>query len=550
MFKKKLSTIALFGAIALSAASCGGGNGGGGAGGNDRPKPGDMLFWHNFGGEYTNTMEKTILSPLYSNDGYNLEGDAKGGYDGLVKEINMTLADRTFPNIATGYPDHFAGYAHTGFPLSRTGVLANMNTFLNDPELNAAHQAKYGTSIRDDYYPEYMVENDSISYDESGNAITVGLPFNKSTEVLGYNYIFVEYAKTVNSSLHVPTTWDEMKLLGPKFREIQMSLNGKWLTYNQVDRETYNNFAVVDSNPGDSVKYLDFHENTNAATALMCWDSLENMFITLVRQFGSTYTSYLPTDRTGKADEHGYMEFYTGDDNKAKTVQAMQLVRDLYGTSDASRLFAPASFFGAGSTYGSDAFKKNKVMFNICSTGGLTHNMDPDVRFESAPIPYQDASKKFVISQGANLTIFDRNSVSHPEKYASIDEFEKECFKAVVKMTTGDYQAEWAVQSGYYPASKSATNSQIYQNFINGDGSQDTDLQYAIRKSCKLNQDEYMNASKNWQKFVDPGFNGSNVIRSKVGLIISDLTNKPSLSIDEILTGYYTDNDLKMYVRS
>lgn len=544
MFKKKLSTIALFGAIALSAASCGGGNGGG-AGGNDRPKPGDMLFWHNFGGEYTNTMEKTILSPLYKNNSFNVEGDAKGGYEGLLGAIKNTLADQSYPNLATGYPDHFANYAHTGFPLSRTGALVNLNKFLDeDPEF---------AGVRDDFYPEYMEENNSISYDESGKGLTVGLPFNKSTEVLGYNYIFVEYAKTVDPSLKVPTTWDEMKLLGPKFREIQMSLDGKYLTYNQVDRETYNNFAVVASDPGESVKYLDFHENNSAQTALMCWDSLENMFITLVRQFGSTYTSYKPEDRTGKADEHGYMEFYSGDENKAKTVEAMQLVKDLFGDHNEpkTRLFAPASFFGTGASYASDAFKKNKVMFNICSTGGLTHNMDPDVRFESAPIPYKDADHKFVISQGANITIFDRNSYYHPEKYASIDEFQKECFKAIVKMTTGDYQADWAVQSGYYPASKSATNSKIYQDFINGDGSQDNDLQYAIRKSCKLNQDEYMNSSKGWKKFVDPGFNGSNVIRSKVGLIITDLTTvKSDYTIEQILNSYYTDNELKMYVRS
>lgn len=543
MFKKKLSTIALFGAIALSAASCGGGNGGGG-GGNDRPKPGDILFWHNFGGGYTSTMESTVLQPLYKNEGVNIEAESKGSYDGLLKEVALTLGDATYPNIVTGYPDHFAKYAHCGYPtVSRTGALVNLNKFLDgDPEF---------AGVRDDFYPEYMKENNTISYDKEGNSLTVGLPFNKSTEVLGYNYIFVEYAKTVDPSLKVPTTWDEMELMGPKFREIQMKLDGKYLVYNEVNRDTYNGFQVVDSNPGDSVKYLDFHENNSSQTALFSWDSLANMFITLVRQFDSEYTSFNKEDRTeDQKTDHGYMEFWT-EKNKAKTLEAMTFVRKMYGdpTKPTERLFAPASYFGAGAQYASEAFLKNKVMFTICSTGGLTYNVDQDLRFEVAPIPYKDADHKFVISQGANVAIFERNSVSHPEKYATVDEFEKECFKAVVKMTTGEYQAEWAKQTGYFPASKSATNSATYQNFINGDGASDTPLQLAIRKAAKLNQDEYMSSSKGWNKFVDPGFDGSNEIRGKVDYIVGDVVNKQTIGVDTILQTYWDDASLKDYVR-
>ena len=534
----RLSTLAMFGAMVVGAAGCS----------SDRG-PADLILWHNFGAAYTNNIKESLIDPIWNNEKLNVKATSKGSYQGILEAVSGTLANRKFPNIATGYPDHLSTYARSGYPASPTGVLLNLNDYLDDPALNEAHKAKTGYTLREDYYPEYMIENNTICYDENDKEITVGLPFNKSTEVIGYNGVFMDYVrKQVNNpDLPVPTTWAEWKALGPKLREIQLSLNGKYLCGDKNEEGTASNFHV-ETSPTDDV-LLDFSEAKDEETAVLSWDSMANMFITLVRQFDSQFTSYTTEDRHQPqiVDRHGYMEFFSGD-NKAKTVAAMQLVRDLSGDPEKvdERIFATPTFFGG--SYASDAFAENKVLFVVCSTGGLSYNLNEGQRFRVAPIPYLDAEHKYVISQGANMTIFERNSEEKPDDY-NLSQVSKMAFDTVVKMTTGDYQAKWATLTGYYPASKSAAESKIYTDFIDGESDYSDIERLAYQEGARLNQKEYMNAEKGWHKFVDPGFDGSATIRDKADKIIPSIINDVDKSIEDILQSYYDDAALRKFVR-
>ena len=533
----RLTTLAMFGAMVLGAAGCS----------NTKY---DLELWHNFGAGYTDKFNKALTDPVQSAMGKAIKAQSKGSYDGILESITKTLSTRDFPNIATGYPDHLSTYAKSGYPASPTGVLLNLNDFLDNAELNAEHKAKTGYTFREDYYEEYMVENNTICYDDNDNQLTVGVPFNKSTEVLGYNGVFVDYAKSQDPSLKIPETWDEMKALGPKYREIQMSLTGKYLCGDQTAEGTASNFKVVEKaalDPNDKI-LLDFTEVNDKETCVFSWDSMANMFITLVRQFGAEFTSYTTEDRhqAQLVDRHGYMEFYSGD-NKEKTIAAMQLVRDLAGdaTKPEERIFTTPKVLGG--QYASAAFAQNKVMFTICSTGGLSYNLNEDQRFRVAPIPYKDADHKYVISQGANMTIFKRNCKDKQDDY-TLAEVSKMAFDAVVAMTTGENQAQWAILTGYYPASRSAAESASYKEFINPTSIDYEDSErVAYIESAQLNANEYMNSAKKWIKFVDPGFDGSATIRNRVDGIIGDIVIENAKSIEEILESYYTA--LSKYVR-
>lgn len=546
----RLTTLAMFGAMVLGAAGCS----------NTKY---DLELWHNFGAGYTDKFNKALTNPVQSAMGKAIKAQSKGSYDGILESITKTLSTRDFPNIATGYPDHLSTYAKSGYPASPTGVLLNLNDFLDDEALNAEHKEKTktesnpnGYTFREDYYEEYMVENNTICYDDNDKELTVGVPFNKSTEVLGYNGVFVDYAKYRDASLKIPETWDEMKTLGPKYRAIQMELTGKYLCGDQTAEGTASNFKVVEPanlDPNDKV-LLDFTEVNDKETCVFSWDSMANMFITLVRQFGSEFTSYTSEDRhqAQLVDRHGYMEFYSGDradpnSNASKTVAAMELVRELAGDANKpeERIFTTPKVLGG--QYASAAFAQNKVMFTICSTGGLSYNLNEDQRFRVAPIPYKDAEHKYVISQGANMTIFKRNSKDKPDDY-NLAEVSKMAFDAVVSMTTGENQAEWAILTGYYPASRSAAESKAYQEFINPSSIDYEDSErVAYIESAQLNANEYMNASKKWIKFVDPGFDGSATIRNRVDGIIGDIVIEAGKTIDEILASYYSA--LSNYVR-
>ena len=98
--------------------------------------------------------------------------------------------------------------------------------------------------------------------------------------------------------------------------------------------------------------------------------------------------------------------------------------------------------------------------------------------------------------------------------------------KVIKALTTGEFQTDWCLQTGYYPCSKSALESAAYQAFINEDQGLDTDekkqaaysspTRVAYREGSRLNAEEYMGADKGWVKFVDPAFKGSSEIRSVV----------------------------------
>ena len=504
-----------------------------------------LEFWHNFGSHYGGFVNDSFIAPLKENDKIDIEASSKGSYGGLFEEICMSVATCQYPNFATGYPSDLATYARFGYPASRTGILLNLNTYLDDPILNIEHQSKYGHSLRDDFYPEYMVENNTIVYDENDNPLSVGLPFNKATEVMCYNKIFVDYAKSVNPVLGIPETWSDWETYGKAYRAIQMSLNGKYLSYTKTGEDTYGNFNVVSSKPSGT--HLDFSEARDEESAILSWDSTVNMFITLVRQYGAQFTSYTMEDRHQENinDQHGYMEFYSNE-NKSKTIEAMEMVRRLSGDSTklGERVFALPYQFGG--VYSSDAFSKNKVMFVVCSSGGLSYVADQKLKI--APIPYKDAYHKYVMSQGPSLTIFERGSYFSESKY-SVDEISSTAFNAIAKMTTGDYPAMWATKTGYYPTSKSATDSQIYQSFLNGLGGDIETITY--RQSALLNQNEYMDSSKNWIKFVDPAFYGSNVIRAGINNVIGDIISKQDTwTIEQILQSYYDSPELSKFVRS
>lgn len=545
MRKFKFSSLALFGAIALSAASCGSPSSGGGGGENVGP----MVFWHNFGVGYTADVDEAFITPL-KEQGLVIEAEGKKGYDNLLKEIVNSTATSQYPNMATGYPDHFANYARTSYPRNPTGILVDLNKYLNDENsaLNQAHKEKYGRLIKDDYYPEYMGENQSIAYDDNDNPYTVGLPFNKSTEVVGYNGVFFDYAKSINPSVKVPETWAEWATYGPIFREIQLDLidNHYFLTYELGSDGYATNFNKVTAKPADGVKYLDFSQITDRTkSSVLSWDSEANMFITLVRQYGAQFTSYTAADRHDESipiqKRHGYVEFLSGD-NKQKTVDAMQMVLDLAGdgTDMNTQIFAPSSTFG---TYSSGAFAMNAVLFTVCSTGGLSYNINANQEFRVAPVPYLSADKKFVISQGANITVFNQGYIgSEAGKTGTPEEMAGKCFESIVKMTTGDYQAKFASLTGYFPASKSASESQIYKDFL--EHAESDPIKKAYRDGARVNNDQYMAADKGWTKFVDPGFLGSSEIRSNVNTLITSLVSnhtQAGFNLEASLSKAYTD---------
>ena len=525
----KISTFALFGLVTLGgAAGCSGGRG-----------PVAFHMWSGFGSTYSMYLDK-LIDYEWENKQLNIGLSSKGSYENLQKAINESIPTLDYPTVANGYPDHFAGYI-------RTQVQLPLNDYIKN------YDAAHGTNLMEDYYADYMKENMTLHFQADGTASIMGLPFNKSTELFGYNGYFVDYAISRGVITELPKSWQEWQEKGPALRALQLEMCGKYLHGSVTEAGVASGFTL-DENPGTDV-ILDMHEVTPQTCRLMSWDASDNMFITIVRQWGGVYTSYSQDDMK-MTNPHGWVEFNnvnatnteTGEtvNGREKTIAALEFFNGLFGKMDDpnSQIFGLPNNFGG--LYSSDAFKDNKVMFTVCSSGGLSYNTGGEQRFRLAPIPYYDDGavvRKFVISQGTNLALFDQGS----------EETLQQAFDAMVDFTTGAVQASWACDTGYFPGARSAATDPAYTAMLASTDYSNATL-VAYRESAQVNENEYMASGKGWTKFVDPGFVGSSEIRSTVKNILSDVFNyvgegkENPKTIQEILDAAYVT--LKSFVHN
>lgn len=504
------------GAIALT--SCG-----------PKGKTGDVTFWSSFGATYTNALDVVVKSVEESTN-LSVTHVSQGSYDSIKDKLSSAInVWKQVPDIAMGYPDHFAEYLGND-------ALVSLDNYVTD-ELKADYIADY---LEEDYFWN------------QGKKHLYGVPFNKSTEVLGYNGTFFSWCKSIDNELQeLPETWEDWAVKGPKYQKhFDELLNfaptgskgvpGKVLFGKQANDGSTSGFKVrfrSDASlnedgdyqlPTGEIALLDYTEFTEEAkknTRLISWDATDNAFITLIKQWGAKYTE-LPESEYAKHpyDQQGNVVFGSKE-NLPKVVECLKFFNGLAK----QRIFGiPAEL---NSQYSSDAFAQGKVMFMVCSSGGLSYNTKTwHSRFTVAPIPYHTGGPKLVISQGANICMLDTGN-------------EEASFKVMKALTTGDAQVEWCLNSGYYPCSYSASNDPRYLSFMEeGEPAKITEYvnQYnashsdkitydkrekevyskpsrvAYREGSKVNKDYYMDPTTGWKKFVDVGYYGSSGVRMAV----------------------------------
>lgn len=500
--KKKLFGLSLIATATLLLPACNGGN--------------DIVFWSPFGSGYT-TQLNTLIESMNEKNEFHVRVESKGSYPNIQAAITKSLSTHTFPHFALGYPDHFAGYINSQ-------IMVELDEFIEAyDEKHADELQKMGyTSIIDDYYENYMQENKELKYDEvTGDPYVMGIPFNKSTEVLSYNGHMLDYMKSVDETIALPATYGEWLTFGRKVRQILIDdeatkIAGKYL-YGAVDADgTASDFllSATKLDKGDipaGKELIGDYSLVNATNfRVLSWHDLDNMFITLVRQWGGQYTSYTVQDR--KTYKHGWATFWD-DVNKEKTLAALETIDELHN----AKIFGTGKEMTGDEDDASGPFKDGKLFALVSSSGGLSYNVNKNkARVRIAAIPYYSDQYKFVISQGTNLGLFDQGT----------DEQLTNAFEAMIQMSTGEIQGTWAATTGYFPASKSAMNSAAYQAFLNTTFSSKEALKRAYKEALTVNNNEYRGEESPWTQFVDPGFVGSSTIRDQVGNVIGDMISR------------------------
>ncbi|MFA5480968.1 MAG: extracellular solute-binding protein, partial [Bacilli bacterium] len=446
-----------------------------------------IQFWTGFGAVINSTLEP-IIAEFEEETGIDVEYEAKGGYDALQQAINLSATSVSYPHIANGYPDHFAGYI-------ASDIILRLDEFIaEDKDIPAIRDE--GTDNEfvelpafdiDDFYESYMVENRTLEYDKDGKPYTLGIPFNKSTEVAVINKTAFDLFKALDSTVDVPETWDEVGTMGAKIKNIMLTRD----YFGNVVGTDYLAYAGQDVQdmPAGVTPLISFEEVTADNFRLLSYDSQANYFITGVRQWGATYTEMDQQTRKG------YVTF-NNDGTRAMMTKMRQLFDDGY-------LGVPQTW--EETQYCSGPFTLGKSLMNIGSSAGVVNAVPQADAFkvDAVAIPYNSEEDKFVISQGTNLALFDKGTVA-----------EKVAAWKLLKYLTQYKNGKFSAGTGYYPACRSSFESEEYQEYYNNVFSSANDkIKIA---AAKVNSDIYNGTGSTWEKFVDPGFIGSSYIRQEI----------------------------------
>jgi multiple sugar transport system substrate-binding protein len=419
-----------------------------------------LNIWHSFGDEKGAMIQGYIddFTKDYPNVKITFTGEG-ANYGALRDKVVNNIRTGTTPHLVFTYPDHVADY------IEGEAILA-LDPFFNDEVVG------YTQAEQDNFVDAYLEE-----VSQTGNYY--GLPFNKSTEVLIYNKTYFEANKDKAGFEDLKIMYDKLNPTGD---------------------------AEVEVVTWDMIKKASEEINTDKPQAWgFAYDSLANMFITLIRQHGGQYTN-----------SDGEILF-----NNATTEAALTYYKGLH-TSHLATI--PKEW---EEDYASTPFTDEKVYMTVGSTAGITYNVPKDkndvILWEIgvAPIPQKDLANKQVIQQGTNISLMA--NTTDAQRLAG--------WLLMKYLASDEVTLDWAMNTGYLPVTKSALESTTYQNFLNDP---EEDLKYeSLAANAAYLQIDYM--------FYDPAFPGSSNVRINAETAMQASLFSPNKTVKQILQDAYDD---------
>ena len=239
------------------------------------------------------------------------------------------------------------------------------------------------------------------------------------------------------------------------------------------------------------------------------YDSEGNWFITMCEQLNSPYTSatgdhYLFNNDTNKNFVKMFRSWYD------KGYLTTQTLYGAYTSGLFTSTTSPRSYMSIGSSAGATYQRPTKV--------------DGEYPFEVgiASIPQVSQDNRKVISQGPSLVIFSKTNSQ--EVVAS--------WLFVKYLTTNvEFQAAFAMASGYVPVLKSVASNPVYAEYIaSADG---FDFVTALSaKVCLEQEDAY---------YTSPAFNGSSTARDQVASLLAKCLSAKTDNVDAMIDQAFQD---------
>lgn len=411
-----------------------------------------------------------------------------GNYNALEKTVVAGFFKEDYPDLVQCYPDNVVKYRDRGYAV-------NLDRYRAD--------AVYGIDADADYNRSFLEEGSS--YLEEG---TYSLPFCKSTELLYYNADV---------------------LLGLDLSGVDATLNnGKPLDASYLDNLTWEELfdrlcpAIKSFNDAqdEANKIMKATKNSGIFT----YDSDENFFITLAKQYGYGYTSFTEDGRGSIDYDNAGMKSLMLKLNDAKSKGYLQ-TRKTYND------------------YVSYLFQTREALFTISSTAGLSYNFVSERDAEKkglkpfsigvAKIPHAAGRDYASINQGPSVCVLD-----HKDENRALASYLLWRY-----ITNKEHAKTWSLSTGYIGVRNSVYESDEYKAMIvTGPDSTIYEIGAAdnLKKIAEVKE----------QTYNTPVFRGSSNARTNVGVLLYQCLTEPELATK--IDGLFADSvaDAEEYLPS
>lgn len=387
----------------------------------------EFSFWTTFGQSNGEALQKkadefsAIIKKKQGVD-VTVKLEYQGNYSDMLDKITKGFAIGNTPTIAIAYPDHVANY----LSVSNGSLVYNIDDYINDPEIGFGAQDylgdKTGTSVydSDDFVEAFLDEG--THYAKQG---TYSLPLMKSSEVMFYNKQAVANA---------------FRLYRPDI--VSEDQRDEFLATMSWDQLM--DLAKVALDNKDKV--------LSTLTSPVWYDSDANFIISKMYQENIAYSSI-------GSDGIGRIEFKDG-----------QARADLEAWMTKTKKEADDGLLttkGMKGTYGSDAFKKGQVIFEVGSSGGTGYNSPDGAGFDVGivRVPANNNNPLYV-TQGPTMT-FLRSSRLTDEQNDKKMRYAWQFAKYITNPAVNDFLCIYGSE-GYLPVRYSAYETNEFLEFMDG----------------------------------------------------------------------------------
>lgn len=418
-----------------------------------------------------------------------IETQYKGNYTKIADAIKNGMSTGNFPTIASTYQDNVAIYVDNEISYDMTAFAAELE---KDTDFNQNYLAIEKGSFNGKYY--------SLPYSKSGETLAI----NQSVfDLEGAGKAGEDTTKKVTDKEGKETIVPVYTAPVATASKAKYNVPENFYEMIEVARKMKADFPEVFQNQRDEKGYF---------TAVpFCWDSSENMFISLLKNAGIAYTN-------GSADTALAQNAWFNDDAKALMMQLKKWNNEgLIATQNQLPLTDEKNNYHE---YSSNMVTQGKIFMAVSSTAGASY-FATNGGFKASlnhAMNWKEGTKAKdakVISQGPSLTFF-RNKDNDVNKAA---------FEFYKFLTNTENSAKLAVTKAYFPLRETSYNTDTVKALTDAAKTTDAKAAYKAKYNDYTGQALKLNETYTTENayFMSDVFVGSAETRTTIGKLVKGL---------------------------